>query len=92
MTPDADNRVLLISRVGCPPPYEGNRARVETLIREMRALGYEVHFAGVQMGEAEQAATRRSVDKWVGNFVAAPPGGATRQLGDREGLPDVCAD
>ena len=41
----------------------------------------EVHFAGVQMAEAEQAAARRSVDKWIGNFVAH--GQAHQQLGAR---------
>jgi polysaccharide biosynthesis protein PslH len=68
-----DNRILLISSVGCPPPNEGVASRIATLIRQMRRLGYEVHFAGIRMTEQKIASTRPLVDTWVGNFENRPP-------------------
>jgi len=59
--------------LGCPPPYRGNNTRVAGLLREMRALGYVVHFAGVGLSEEEKAGTLPWVDQWVANFVQPPP-------------------
>ena len=83
MTPDSDNRVLLISRIGCPPPYEGNRTRVQALVREISALGYAVHFAGIHLSDQERAATEPHVDRWVGNFVVPESVGGLTRFGAR---------
>ena len=71
--PHADNRILVISRIGCPPPNRGNRTRMAALLVEMRRLGYKIHFAGVRMATEEKTATQSGVDKWVGDFESPPP-------------------
>lgn len=67
-----DQRILFISSVGCGPPSHGNRARVRGLLRELKSLGYKVHFAGVQLGEEEVAGTSPWVDRMVANFGPPP--------------------
>lgn len=75
----ADRRILVISRIGIPPPNGGNRVRSAALLRELRQLGYEVHFAGIRMPPEEKAATRAVVDEWVWDFAPpAPAKGWTR--------------
>jgi polysaccharide biosynthesis protein PslH len=64
-----DRRVLLISEAGCPPPYLGNRVRTRDLIRNLRGMGYEVHFASVCMSEMERASTKEDVDHWLWDFL-----------------------
>jgi glycosyltransferase involved in cell wall biosynthesis len=64
-----DKRLLIISNVGCPPPYEGSRTRAKALLREIKLFGYEIHFASVAMAEEERAATLPYVDEWVGDFA-----------------------
>jgi len=75
--PSPDKRILVISRIGCPPPIGGNRMRMMTLLQEIKRLGYEVHFAGVRMSPEEKTATQQCVDQWVGDFTM-PPQGLTR--------------
>ncbi|HTB63555.1 MAG TPA: glycosyltransferase [Opitutales bacterium] len=43
------------------------------LLREMRNLGCEIHFASVRMGAEEKTATRPLVDEWVWDFERTPP-------------------
>src|SRR5262245_20194224 len=64
-----DNRLLYISRIGCPPPYMGNRARVKSLIQEIRSLGYKVHFAGAGGSSEGRESTEAYVDEWVWDFL-----------------------
>lgn len=71
-TEGEDNRILLISFVGCPPPTQGNTARMAALIQELRRSGYLVHFAGIGLAEREIAGTQPMVDQWVGNFKQQP--------------------
>lgn len=67
-----DNRILLISSTGCPPPNRGGAARIAALIVTMQRLGYAVHFAGIRLTDQEIASTRLLVDHWVGNFHRWP--------------------
>jgi glycosyltransferase involved in cell wall biosynthesis len=71
--PIPDNRILVISRIGCPPPIGGNRTRMAALLREMRRLGYQVHFAGIRMSAEEKSVTQSMVDEYVWNFNYVPP-------------------
>lgn len=64
-----DNRLLFISSVGCPPPFGGNRSRAKALLLEFKSLGFDIHFASVDMAEYERAATLPFVDEWVADFV-----------------------
>jgi polysaccharide biosynthesis protein PslH len=75
-----DHRILVISRVGGPPPHRGNRTRMAALLAEMRRLGYQVHFAGVRMAAEEKAATRLLVDEWVGDFEVRRPSASLARL------------
>ena len=68
VTSEADDRVLVISMVGYPPPFHGNRTRAQSLIEEIRSLGYKVHFAGVDLSREEREATAPHVDEWVCDF------------------------
>lgn len=67
-TPGKDNRLLIISDIGAAPPYKGNRIRMRALLKEIRNLGYQIHFAGIRFSEVEKKATLPYVDKWVTNF------------------------
>lgn len=64
--------ILVISEIGCGPPYLGNRARMKSLLEELRAQGLEIHFADVAMSQEEREATRPYVDQWVATFCMAP--------------------
>lgn len=68
MSAGRDRRVLVVSEVGAGPPFEGNRARTAMLLDAMRALGYDIHFAGVAMSAAERAGLTSRIDRWVTNF------------------------
>jgi len=88
-----DRRVLLISSIGCGPPFHGNRVRQRSLISEIRALGYEVDFAGVAMSDEERTATLPHVNRWVADFTETDSLGVPgrikrklRHLGVRAGL------
>ncbi|WP_395748813.1 glycosyltransferase [Prosthecobacter sp.] len=65
------SKLLLISEVGCGPPFLGNRARVKSLIAELKSLGFELHFAGVNMTPEEKAGTLPCVDRWAWDFAFA---------------------
>jgi glycosyltransferase involved in cell wall biosynthesis len=71
VTSEADDRVLVISMVGYPPPFHGNRTRAQSLIEEIRSLGYKIHFAGVELSKEEREATAPHVDEWVCDFKAS---------------------
>lgn len=71
-------RILFISPIGCGPPHSGNRARMRTLLQELRSLGYEIHFAWAQIPDHEAWArlshearqeTSQYVDQWVYDFL-----------------------
>src|ERR1700730_5829302 len=68
VTSETDDRVLVISMVGYPPPFHGNRTRAQSLIEEIRSLGYKVHFAGVGLSKEERESTAPHVDEWVCDF------------------------
>jgi glycosyltransferase involved in cell wall biosynthesis len=61
-------RILVIAEIGCGPPYYGNRARMRSLLAELRALGYSIDFAGVRFSSEEKAATLPHIDRWVHSF------------------------
>lgn len=67
-SPARDSRLLVVSEVGAGPPYEGNRARMAMLLDNIRALGYQIHFAGVGMRAAERDGLASRIDRWVTNF------------------------
>jgi len=69
MNDPSDRRLLCISEVGCGPPFHGNRTRMKALLEACRILGYEIHFAGVNMSATEREGTEPYVDKWVADFV-----------------------
>jgi hypothetical protein len=71
----ADPRLLVISSIGCGPPYMGNRMRMRAILEECRNLGLVIHFAGIDLSAAERAATLPWVDQWVADFT---PGRRTR--------------
>lgn len=78
-----DRRLLVISRIGVGPPYAGNRSRLAALLDDLRALGFELHFAGVDLSAEEKRETRKAVDHWIHDFVW--PEGGRRPLADRIG-------
>lgn len=63
-----DKRILIISNIGCAPPFMGNRIRMRALLNEIRGLGFEIHFAGIQLSSPEIEATHPYIDKWITNF------------------------
>lgn len=65
-----DRRVLIVSEIGGGPPYEGNRARMAALLDAIRTLDYRIHFVGVEMSPAEQAALLPRIDRWVGHLAS----------------------
>jgi glycosyltransferase involved in cell wall biosynthesis len=65
----SDPRILIISKFGGPPPAAGNRTRLAAFCRELSQMGYEVHFAGIRMTDAEKATTRQITDHFVWNFA-----------------------
>ena len=79
-----DRRLLVISRIGVGPPYAGNRSRMAALLDDLRALGFELHFAGVDLAAEEKRETQRVVDRWIHDFVW-PEGGRRPLAGRREG-------
>jgi glycosyltransferase involved in cell wall biosynthesis len=76
-----DRRLLVISRIGVGPPYAGNRSRMAALLDDLRALGFELHFAGVDLSAEEKRETQRVVDRWIHDFVW--PEGGRRPLAGR---------
>lgn len=76
-----DRRLLVISRIGVGPPYAGNRSRMAALLDDLRALGFELHFAGVDLSAEEKRETRKAVDHWIHDFVW--PEGGRRPLASR---------
>ena len=46
----------------------GNRARMRSLLREIKQLGLVVHFAGIDLNDEEEASTKPYIAKWVTNF------------------------
>ncbi len=76
-----DRRLLVISRIGVGPPYAGNRSRMAALLDDLRALGFELHFAGVDLSSEEKVETRKVVDRWIHDFVW--PEGGRRPLAAR---------
>ncbi|HVU38133.1 MAG TPA: glycosyltransferase [Opitutales bacterium] len=68
-----DYRILVISQFGYSVRKGGARARMRSLLLEMRRLGYQIHFAGIRMGEDEKASTLPYVDEWVGDFAPRDP-------------------
>ena len=76
-----DNRLLVISEIGCGPPYLGNRIRMRALLREIRQLGLEIHFAGVALSEEEKLATGPCVDQWVFDFQPCSTPKSTHLVG-----------
>lgn len=62
------DRLLVISEIGCGPPFMGNRARMRSLLVELRQMGYRIDFAGVCFSDQEKAATLPYVDRWVASF------------------------
>jgi glycosyltransferase involved in cell wall biosynthesis len=61
-------RILVIAEIGCGPPYYGNRARMRSLLGELRALGYSIDFAGVRFSAEEKASTLPHINRWVHSF------------------------
>jgi hypothetical protein len=39
------------------------------LLDDLRALGFELHFAGVDLSAEEKGETRKVVDRWIHDFV-----------------------
>jgi polysaccharide biosynthesis protein PslH len=76
-----DRRLLVISRIGVGPPYAGNRSRLAALLDDLRGLGFELHFAGVDLSDEEKGETRKVVDRWIHDFVW--PEGGRRPLAAR---------
>ena len=68
-----DDRILVISFIGCGGPPAGNRTRMRALLHEIRRLGFSIHFAGVNMSDEEREATLPYIDKWVTNFRHLKP-------------------
>lgn len=65
---EQDNRILIISDIGAAPPYRGNRIRMRSLLKEIRRLGYQIHFAGISLSETERNAVIPYIDEWITNF------------------------
>lgn len=63
-----DNRILIISDIGCGPPYMGNRIRMRSLLKEIRKAGYQIHFAGIHLSDKEKRSVLPFIDEWVQNF------------------------
>lgn len=63
-----EKRILIISEIGAGPPFLGNRARLRSLLVEVRRLGWIIDFAGVQMSDEERAGTLPLIDRWVWSF------------------------
>lgn len=76
-----DRRLLVISRIGVGPPYAGNRSRMAALLDDLRVLGFELHFAGVDLSAEEKRETLKAVDRWIHDFVW--PEGGRRPLAAR---------
>ncbi len=63
-----EKRILVISEIGAGPPFLGNRARLRSLLVEMRRLGWQIDFAGVRMADEERTGTLPFIDRWVWSF------------------------
>lgn len=68
----ADQRILIISRIGCGPPFSGSRSRMVCLLEDLRQLGFRIHFAGVCLSKEEREATSAHVDEWIHDFTWLP--------------------
>ena len=75
-----DQRILIISSIGCGAPISGNRERLKRLLIKMRELGLEVHFAGVDLSASEKDATAPYVDQWVYDFSPFSSGSLPQRL------------
>jgi glycosyltransferase involved in cell wall biosynthesis len=76
----SDQRILIISSIGCGAPMAGNRERLKKLLIKMRELGLEIHFAGVALPASEKAATVPYVDQWVYDFSPYSSGSFFQRL------------
>jgi len=63
------NKILVISEIGCGPPFLGNRARLRSLLTELQSLKFHIDFAGVNISNEEKVATIPFVDRWVFDFI-----------------------
>lgn len=69
-----DARILIIACIGCGPPYSGNKTRMISLLKEIKNLGYEIHFAGIDFTAEEQRETSDHIDRWVHHFRTSDSG------------------
>lgn len=63
-----DKRILIISSIGCGPPFMGNRIRMRELLKQIKNLGFEIHFAGICLSDKEVHSVQPYIDFWVTNF------------------------
>lgn len=63
-------KLLIISSIGCGPPFHGNRVRLQVLLSEIKKLNIETHFAGINLSEQEKRATIPYVDTWAWDFYS----------------------
>ncbi|TVR18844.1 MAG: glycosyltransferase [Balneolaceae bacterium] len=66
-----DRRILVVSCIGCGPPFMGNRIRMRELLKQIRNLGFEIHFAGICLSEEEVQSVKPYIDVWITNFGRA---------------------
>ncbi len=76
----SDQRILIISSIGCGAPMAGNRERLKRLLMKLRELGLEIHFAGVDLTASEKSATEPYVDRWVFDFSCYSSGAFFQRL------------
>lgn len=84
-----DPRILIISDIGCGPPWRGNRMRMRRLLAEIKKMGFEICFAGVRMSDREKESLSGVVDEWMTNFTKKPPvtERAVKRIRKRLGIP-----
>ena len=63
-----DKRILVISNIGCGPPFMGNRIRMRELLKQIKNLGYVIHFAGICLNDEEIQSVEPYIDFWITNF------------------------
>ena len=63
-----DKRILVISNIGCGPPFMGNRIRMRELLKQIKNLGYVIHFAGICLNDEEIQSVEPHIDFWITNF------------------------
>src|SRR6056297_1287578 len=84
-----DPRILIISDIGCGPPWRGNRMRMRRLLAEIKKMGFEIFFAGVRMSDREKESLSGFVDEWMTNFTKKPGFSerVVKQIRERLGIP-----